>query len=340
MKTPSEFAGVHTVPADGEEAHLRAIFRVFLLASVLMVAALVPFVLALNATATQAGTEEAHEAPAATMLSWVPKGDEETETFLIDDYALTLSTHVHTNGERVAFLRVRGPNGELASIHGQVGYPIPSAGFGVGRLDPKSDTQQVIFTSYTGGLHCCTKITVLELIKGQWRRIELGMWDGDPLWDFPADVDGDGTRDFVLKDDRFDYAFAPYTESQKPPRIFNIEGARVVEVGLAARYDAIYEADMNRTHGGCLKGKNAACAAFVASASRLGRDEWAWQVMLAHYKRATDWDFPTKCTVKRVGDLCPPGKTEQFRAFPDALAWFLTDTGYTRREERPEGQID
>lgn len=340
MKTPSEFAGVHNVSGDAEETHLRTIFRVFLLASVLMVVALVPFVLALNTTATQAGTEEATEAPAATMLSWVPKDDEETETFLIDNYALTLSTHVHSNGERVAHLRVRGPKGEFASIHGQVGYPIPSAGFAVGKLDLKSDTQQVIFTSYTGGLHCCTKITVLELLEGKWRRIELGLWDGDPLPEFPADVDGDGTPDFLLKDDRFDYAFAPYTESHKPPRIFNINGARVVDVGHAARYDAIYEADMAHTHKGCVKGKNAACAAFVANASRLGQREWAWEIMLAHYKRATDWDFPTKCRVKRVNDLCPPGKTEQFREFPDALAWFLTDTGYTRQEGRPEGQID
>jgi hypothetical protein len=338
MKIPYEFAGLHSAPAEADDAELRAIFRVFLLASVLMVAALVPFVLALNATATHAGTEEAKAAPAATMLSWVPKDDEETETFLIDNYALTLSTHVHSNGERVAFLRVRAPTGELASIHGQVGYPIPSAGFGVGKLDPKSDTQQVIFTSYTGGLHCCTKITVLELVEGQWARIEVGLWDGNKLPDFPRDVDGDGTRDFLLKDDRFDYAFAPYTESHKPPRIFNIDGARVVETGQAERYDAIYEADMNRTHTGCMK--NAACAAFVASASRLGRHEWAWEIMLAHYKRATDWDLPTKCRVKRVNDLCPPGQTEQFREFPDALAWFLTDTGYTRQENRPERQID
>ena len=339
MKTPSKFADVRDAETD-DDAHLRGIFRAFLLASVLMVAILVPVVLALNSTATQAETAEAIPAPVATMLSWAPRDDEETETFLIENYALTLSTHVHSNGERVAFMRARAPSGESTSIHGQVGYPIPSAGFGVGRLDGKSDTHQVIFTSYTGGLHCCTKITVLELIQGKWRRIELGLWDGDPVPEFPADVDGDGTPDIVLNDDRFDYAFAPYTESRKPPRIFNIENARLVEVGHAARYDAIYEADMKATHGGCIKGKNAACAAFVASASRLGRREWAWGIMLRHYTRATDWDFPTKCKVKRVNDLCPPGQTEQFREFPDALAWFLSDTGYTPQGGRPEAQTD
>lgn len=330
MKTPSEF-GISTVHADADDAELRTILRVFLIASVLLVMAIVPLVLAVRSNSSQAETPDAQPAPAATMLSWVPKGDTETQTFVIDNYALTLSTHVHSNGERVAFLRVRAPTGKSTSIHGQVGYPIPSAGFGVGKLDFKSATQQVIFTSYTGGLHCCTKITVLELVEGKWRHLQLGLWDGDPLFEFPADFDGDGAADFVLKDDRFDYAFAPYTERHKPPRIFNIDGARLTEVGHAARYDAIYEADMNRAHAGCVKQKNAACAAFVANAARLGRREWAWEIMLAHYRRSTDWDFPTKCRVKTVNDLCPPGQTEQFREFPEALDWFLTDTGYTKQ---------
>jgi len=172
---------------------------------------------------------------------------------------------------------------------------------------------------------------VLELVEGKWRKIEFGLWDGDPLPEFPDDVDGDRTPDFVLKDDRFDYAFAPYTESHKPPRIFNIERAKVVEVSRNSRYNEIYRAEMNSAHAGCVRHKNAACAAFVASASRLGQRDWAWEIMLAHYRHSTDWDFPTKCRVTRVNDLCPPGQSEQFSEFPDALAWFLTDTGYTKQ---------
>jgi hypothetical protein len=78
-----------------------------------------------------------------------------------------------------------------------------------------------------------------------------------------------------------------------------------------------------------MKQKNAACAAFVANASRLGRQEWAWDVMLAHYRQSTDWNFPTKCKAPLQQGVCPPGRSEQFREFPEALAWFLTDTGYT-----------
>ena len=329
MKTPSEFAGISQVPSHTDEAELRTVFRVFLLASVLMVTALVPFFLAFNSASSGAQAGEAQTEPAGTMLSWAAKDDAEKQTYVIDGYTLTLSTHVHGNGERVAFLRVRAPTGESTSIHGQIGFPVPSAGFGVGKLDPLSVTQQVVFTSYTGGLHCCTQITVLELFDGAWRKINLGQWDGDPLKDFPSDVDGDGTPDFVLKDDRFDYAFAPYTESHKPPRIFNIEGAKLVEVGKEGRYNKVYEADMKNAYAGCMKQKNAACAAFVANASRLGRHAWAWDVMLAHYRRSSDWNFPTKCKVPLEAGVCPPGRSEQFREFPEALAWFLTDTGYT-----------
>ena len=329
MKTPSEFAGLLHVPVPTDEAELRTVFRVFLLASVLMVTALVPFFLAFNSASSGVQADDVRMESAATMLSWAAKDDAEKQTYFIDGYTLTLSTHVHSNGERVAFLRVRAPTGESTSIHGQIGFPVPSAGFGVGKLDPLGVTQQVIFTSYTGGLHCCTQITVLELFDGAWRKINLGQWDGDPLKDFPSDVDGDGTPDFVLKDDRFDYAFAPYTESHKPPRIFNIEGAKLVEVGKEARYDSVYDADMKSAYAGCMKRKNAACAAFVANASRLGRREWAWNVMLAHYRQSTDWNFPTKCKVPLEAGVCPPGRSEQFREFPEALAWFLTDTGYT-----------
>jgi hypothetical protein len=334
MKTPFDRTGINGFAGDTEGVAHCAISRTFMLASVLLITALVPFVLAVSQSSSlQAEPTRAMPAPSATMLTWVAKNDAEKQSFQIERFILSLSTHIHRNGERVAFLSVRSPTGETASIHGQAGYPVPSAGFGVGRLDPKSSTPQVIFTSYTGGLHCCTKITVLTLLEGKWQRIEFGLWDGDPLPVFPSDVDGDGTPDLVLKDDRFDYAFAPYTESHKPPRIFNISGGRIVEVGQARRYDHLYQAHMKRTHALCLKKKNGACAAFVANAARLGRREWAWNIMLTHHQRDSDWGFPIKCKVPKIRDACPPGQSEQFRDFPEALAWFLTDTGYNTPQD-------
>ena len=174
MRTPSQYGGHTRGSAYADEAELRTIFRVFLLASVLMVTAIVPFVLALNSASSQAETANAQTARSATLLSWAPTDDTEKQTYVIDNYALTLSTHIHSIGERVALLELRAPTGEAISIYGDLGYPIPAARFGIGKLDPKSPTQQLVFTSYTGGLHCCTKITVVELVEGKWRKIQLG----------------------------------------------------------------------------------------------------------------------------------------------------------------------
>jgi hypothetical protein len=329
METPSElseFRGPHIRPG---EPGLAPGFPLVLLASVLMAVSIVAYTPATMHAPVAQFIETAY-APVGAMIGWVPKDDTEKQVYAIGGYTITLSTHIHKNGERAAQLSVRAPSGEPTSIYGQVGFPIPSAKFGVGKFDRLSDSKQIVLTTYSGGLHCCTKVTVLDLVDGKWRKVQLGLWDGEPLPEFPKDVDDDGTADFVLTDDRFDYAFAPYSDSHKPPRIFNVERGRVVEVGHEPRFDAVYEADMKHAHGGCLKHKNAACAAFVADAVRLDRRDWAWKIMLANYRPSTDWDFPIKCKVAKVDGLCPPGQTEQFREFPEALAWFLTDTGYTK----------
>ncbi len=328
METPTEYYGVFDASPDAEDAEIRSSYRAAFIGAVIVLV-LVPLAV-LIVTRTEAESVKKDVAPTGTMLSWVAQNETDKRTFLIGDYALTLSSRAKQSGERVAVLHVKAVTGEEISVHGQLGYPIPSADFGVGHLDFRTPTDQVIFTTYSGGAHCCTKITVLELFKGRWYKIDLGAWDGGPLAEFPEDVDGDGWPDIVLHDDRFDYAFAPYSESFKPPRIFNIRQARAIDIGHAARYDKLYEADMDQARAGCVQHKNAACAAFVADATRLGRHDWAWRIMLANYNRSSDWDFPTKCKVALVNESCPAGRAEQFRTFPDALEWFLTDKGYVK----------
>src|SRR5262245_60764033 len=129
MKTPSQYGGDARLSAYADEAELRTIFRVFLLASVLLMTAIVPFVLALHSSSWQAETAHAQTAPSATLLSWEPAADTEKQTYVIDNYTLTLSTHIHSIGERVALLELRAPTGEAISIYGELGYPTPSARF-------------------------------------------------------------------------------------------------------------------------------------------------------------------------------------------------------------------
>jgi len=329
METPADYYGLFDASPDAEDAEIRSSYRAAFIGAVILLV-MIPLATAVI-TRTHVDFTESVVTQENTMLSWVAQNETDRKRFLIGDYALTLSSRVKQSGERVPVLHVKAVSGEEITVHGQLGYPIPSADFGVGRFDPHNKSSQVIFTTYSGGEHCCTKITVLELMNGKWTKINLGSWDGDPVAEFPTDVDGDGVRDIVLRDDRFDYAFAPYSESFKPPRIFNIRRARAVDIGHSARYDALYEEDMNKALSGCMKHKNSACATFVADANRLGRGNWGWRRMLANYKRSTDWDFPTKCNVPVVRDACPAGHSEQFREFPDALEWFLAENGYGNR---------
>src|SRR5215471_9056625 len=334
MNSPADYYGFFDASPEAEDAEIRSSYRAAFIGAVILLV-LVPLAAAV-VTKTKIDFTPTLVAPEGTLMSWVAHNESDRKTFLIGDYALTLSSREKQSGERVAVLNVKASNGEEITVHGQLGYPIPSADFGVGRFDPHNPTSQVIFTTYSGGTHCCTKITVLELAHDRWHKIDLGTWDGDPLAEFPEDVDGDGVSEIVLKDDRFDYAFAPYSETYKPPRIVAIRKGRAVDVSHSARYDKLYEADMNTAYAGCMEHKNAACAAFVADASRLGRWSWAWNIMKANYHRSKDWDFPTKCTVPLVKDACPPGRSEQFREFPDALEWFLTDKGYVNRRSPGE----
>src|SRR5262249_31312507 len=135
-----------------DDGWLDFFFRMFVLASATIIVALAPFLPALvDSAVSRPEKPEAIIAPESQMLSLVAKDDAEKKTYRIGDYTITISTHVHKNRERVALLRVQAPTGQSALIYGQVGYPTPSARFGVGKLDPSSDSKQVIVTSYSGG---------------------------------------------------------------------------------------------------------------------------------------------------------------------------------------------
>src|SRR6185437_7075903 len=127
-----------------------------------------------------------------------------------DGYALTLSSR-GAEGERIPTLHVRAPSGEEGDITGSTGSPV-AAEFAIGKLDGLSATEQIIFSTFTGGAHCCTAVQVLQLIGRQWKTIDLGQWDGDGLGKYPIDMDNNGRADFVFSDDRFAYAFTDYAD--------------------------------------------------------------------------------------------------------------------------------
>lgn len=267
--------------------------------------------------------------PSAKMLSWTASTDGDPKIYAIDGYTLTLSSR-DVQGDKYPALHVRAPSGEEADITGAGGFPNVSAEFGIGKLDARSPTEDVIFSTFTGGAHCCTVVQVLQLVDGQWKTIDLGQWDGGGLANFPADIDGDGRGELVFSDDRFAYAFTNYADSRMPPRVFQVRNGTAVEVSASGRYRTLYETDMMRAQAECVMHNNGGCAAFVADAVRLGLFEGAWEEMLKNYDPKSDWEYPAKCNVALADGQCPKGQEAKFANFPDALAWFLEDKGYTK----------
>jgi hypothetical protein len=212
---------------------------------------------------------------------------------------------------------VRAGGKIVARVRGAGYEDVAHADFAVSHIDPGADGPAVITSSYTGGAHCCYDIKFVEQVKGRWRTIDAGSWDGE--FDLlPADVDGDGVRDYVQKDGSFDYAFTSYAGSDGPPRIFDVINGQWRDVSNSERFRKLFEAKMASKEEACREHDNGACATFVASAARIGKLTWAWQVMLSSYDK--NWLNGYAYDIGNGG--------RPFKNLPSALLPFLVRTGY------------
>ncbi len=194
-------------------------------------------------------------------------------------------------------------------------------------MDASSPERQLLFASFTGGAHCCTTLTMLTVGADGWKRIELGQWDGDtpPL---PRDLDGDGRKEFVFRDQLFLYAFDSYAGSWAPPKVMAVVNGRVVDLSSERRFRSVFQNELNEAREACGQRSNGACAGYVAMAARVGRLDEAWAFMLASYDQTSGWIYPAACRVRSAAE-CPAGAELKFETFPESLQWFLGDAGYS-----------
>lgn len=268
----------------------------------------------------------AQAAHAATPLTQWDGGEAgKAKTYAQGGYKLTLSAK-KSDGLALPSLTVNAPGLAPITIDGQPAGDIARAAFGVVKLSP-TEKPSVIFTSFSGGAHCCTDIVILQPTNKGWAKIDLGGWNGEGLSNLPSDVDGDGKADIVLVDNAFLYTFASYADSWAPPKIFNIVHAKAVDVSAEKRYVPLFRADMAKAKDECGKGLNGACASYAASAARVGAFDLAWTFVLSHYDRKSDWDYPTRCTGKMIDGQCKGG-VQTPKDFPQSLKWFLVDNQY------------
>jgi hypothetical protein len=262
------------------------------------------------------------------VLTWSSKNNGDPKLYRSRDIEITLSSRSDSNSDIPdPVIRVEG-YGSFLEHTGQGGFQDATANMLVGRLDPTVSTDQVVFMTYSGGAHCCTSIDILEFIDGKWTVLDMGSWDGEPLANFPKDIDGDHIPDLVVSDDSFDYQFASYADSYAPPVIFNVVNGDLANVSSNPRYTAFYRDRMTEYQSVCLLHNNGACAAFLAVASRIGYFSYAWQFLLENYDQSSNWSLPKLCRVALEKGQCPTGQDYDAPNYPSAVAGFLTVHGY------------
>jgi len=266
------------------------------------------------------------------MHTWDMSKDGDRKAYRAGDLVVTLSKGSDGEGNAAPQINVTSADGRTGHTVGQAwSNDTIQADFGVGRIDPANNINEVVFSTYSGGAHCCIDVKILELTKSGWTVLDLGDYDGDSP-PFPKDANGTATPAFVLRDDRFLYAFASHADSYSPPIVYVVSGAKVVDMSASGKYRAVFEKDLKETDADCQKHQNGACAAYVADAARLGRFDDGWTTMLKNYNKSDTWELPADCDVESKNGDCPKGHEHKFDNYPDALRAFLARNGYIRSE--------
>lgn len=196
-------------------------------------------------------------------------------------------------------------------------------------MDPSNPYAEVVFSTYTGGAHCCSDTRVLTSSTDgtSWKEIEVGLFDGGELQ--ARDLDGDGRYEFALRDNAFLYMFGCYACSTAPLQVLQLDEGEIDDVSEDPAFRDHHVDSLRRIIEWANEDadRNGFLAGYVAQKILLGEGTEAWKLMLKHYDRKSDWGLDW-CAVKRdeKGE-CPRDKTEML-PYPQSLERFLKEAGY------------
>jgi hypothetical protein len=227
--------------------------------------------------------------------------------------------------DRMAELVIEKPGLEPARVSDST----TGNGWGLIGIIPFDATgrESVVFGVYSGGAHCCMQLTAITEVDGRFVVSGIASVDTDIIE--PSDIDGDGTMELDLPDDRFNYEFDSYAGSWPPRLVYKAQDGEIVDVSEELRYAPLYERELAATHEMCSGDRAwsyAACAAMLASAARLGRFEDYYVPMAEALRsgaaRGEGWgDFET-C----LNEAC--SETATLTSFADAVVLKLAEWGY------------
>jgi hypothetical protein len=190
---------------------------------------------------------------------------------------------------------------------------------------------EVVFSTYTGGAHCCTIHTIHSWRGHEVRRTQTYPLDGGG-GQF-QDLDGDGTQEFITVDNGFLYAFSSYAGSFPPLLILSFQAGQWVDV--TRQYPERQRSHAWRAYllirDGDTYEVNGPLAGYVAQKILLGEYREGWAFMEARYDRTDDWGLDIYEDGEVVG---------RYPDYPAALRALLIDLGYLTAEGRPNQQLD
>ncbi len=292
----------------------------------------------LGASAAAQRSSERVVVASGTNIDWSYAQNEAPIVYRIGDVRLTVRGIRSGDADELTLVRpavsVAVPGFAPVVVEGSDSSATFEHRISVGRWE--GQRPYVMLQSFTGGAHCCNLVQLVIPEGNRLRAVELGQWDGGYLDALPIDLDGDGRLDFVFVDNRFLYAFASYADSYAPPQIINLIDGRREDVSNRPGFRPLFETAFAEQRRACVAPSedrvvNGACAAFVASATRLGRFDQAWAEMLRAYDRNSDWELPVECRVPSVNGLCPEADSIVSRDYPTALRAFLVRNDYIPR---------
>jgi hypothetical protein len=217
------------------------------------------------------------------------------------------------------------------------GFDFPAAEASIAEIDPDNKHQEVYFTSYSGGAHCCSAVTVAEELGNRWVAVPVGYpgadgslsdFDGDG--NFLEDLDGDGVAEIVTVDNRFLYTFDCYACSAAPLTIYTVRGGKQIDITGETRFVSAHRDWLKQIEDGVDPAEKwrspGFLAGWVAEKARLGEGKEAFQALLAHWDLKSD-EGEEVCLTNADIDTCPK-KQRVVMKFPDRLKRFLDETGY------------
>ena len=199
----------------------------------------------------------------------------------------------------------------------------------IAEMDPGNPHKEVVFSSYTGGAHCCSDTRILTSSRDgkTWKEVELGPIDGGPLK--VRDLNGDGRYEFAFRDNAFLYTFGCYACSTAPFHVLQLQDGKLIDASARVEFRPHHVTSLQQIIEWAADDMdmNGFLAGYVAQKILLGEGPQAWKFMLEYYDRKSDWGL-VSCSVKEneKGE-CPQGKKVTL-TFPQALERFYKDVGY------------